>query len=96
MNLRQKCKKYKQRAEMLGEMLCPTREIIVDRTNLKHFRTCYKCPSDAYFLWGLESIDRNRQEFEAKNHIWHELSKLVDDNIKYNEKENLYTLDVWV
>lgn len=91
MNLRQKCKKYKQRIETLEKMALPTRTAYCTSEPLNHFRAARNIPETL-------DISRNKEYFEdvTKEQITEDTGKILKDYIIFDYKKGTVTLDVWL
>lgn len=91
MNLRQKCKKYKQRIETLERMALPTRAVYCTSEILNHLRAARNIPETL-------DIPRNKEYFEdvIKERITEDAGKILKDYIIFDYKKGTATLDVWL
>lgn len=91
MNLRQKCKKYKQRIETLERMALPTRTAFYTSETLNHLRASRNIPETL-------DIPRNKEYFEdvMREQITEDAGKILKDYIIFDYRKGTVTLDVWL
>lgn len=94
MNLRQKCKRQKQRIEQLERMTLPVKKIYnYTYDSLNHLRLKRSIIID----WGMELGD-NEEYFKdlTRNQMAKDIGVALRDNIIFDDEEGTATLDVWV
>ena len=84
MNARQKAKQYKKQLEQLKGQ---SYRIRIERTELVHYRTCYKA----------EPYERQDVvELHAKHKLWHDLNEVVNSFTEYDPVTEVFSFDFWV
>lgn len=93
MNLRQKCKKQKQRIERLERMILPVKKIAYTSESLNHLRLKRSIIID----WGMELGD-NEEYFKdlTRNQMAKDIGAALWDNVVFDDEAGIATLDVWV
>lgn len=95
MNLRQKCKKQKQRIEQLERITLPVKKIVYDYTfeSLNHLRLKRSIIID----WGM-SLGDNEEYFKdlTRNQMAKDIGAALMDNVVFDDEAGIATLDVWV
>ena len=93
MNLRQKCKKQKQRIEQLESMALPVKKIICTSESLNHLRLKRNIIID----WDWETVTNGKYHKDlTRNDMARDIGEALKDSIVFDDEAGTATLDVWV